>query len=265
MVAAGHRRRVAGRPAVGGGRGLRARRAGQHRRRCSPTGSPGRCRWTRSSGSSPAPASRRPRTSVTGGRRRPQRWPPGSRPASAAGKPRTGRRSRRRAATATAWRSCGGWPPSGPSCRWRRCSPDSHPLDELHLTLDHRRPDRQPGGARARRVRAGGDLRLRHRRRWPSWRRCSTSSRTPRCQATPMRERRPRASGPGSGPFAVELAEHDRPARVAAGDGRRRHGRCSPRPAPAGERAAPARCARRARRRRAAVPAAATAARSTSA
>ena len=44
-----------------GGRGLRPRRRGAARRRSSPTGSPGRSRWTRNSGSSPARASPRPR------------------------------------------------------------------------------------------------------------------------------------------------------------------------------------------------------------
>ena len=77
VVAAGDRRRVAVRPARRGGRRVRPGRPGPARRALRATGSPGRSRWTRSSGSSPAPASRRRR-------RLPAAEPGRARPATAA-------------------------------------------------------------------------------------------------------------------------------------------------------------------------------------
>ena len=84
---------------------------------------------------------------------------PDARPSAAAPRRRPARRRRRPTAAeprrrrrSPRWSCCGGWPPSGPSCRWsgrRRQPPARRPAPEL----DHRRPDRQRGRPAARRAR----------------------------------------------------------------------------------------------------------------
>ena len=145
-------------------------------------------------------------------------------------------------------------------------SAEQPPAGRAAPELDHGRPDREPGLAGAGRWPRRWRPRPSRPPRWRSWRRCSTSSARARCPATPASTAAPGVA-PWVRPFAVELAPSElapapAPARTGGGAGR-----CSP---PSGTRwptelhaGAAARRARQ--RRRAAVPAAPTATSSTSA